>query len=187
MVSFSNYTYEPSLGTRTSAGKPLVTNQNAFAILISKLYQMFRDIAWIQTKFNSRSGLKTSHRVFAENFMMVADKELPSQPVDLMITSPPYMNNYHYVRNTRPQLYWLALVKQSSQIRDLEEENFGKFWQNVRHKIPIEPIFKNPKLNQLIQNLAKIREEKGAYGGGRDGERAHVFFYYGLQLFLGLP
>lgn len=165
MVSFSNYTYEPSLSTRPGAGKPLIKNADAVAVLVEKLRQMTRDIEWAQIQVRPPLHLSTSHRVFNANFMAVAEKHLADLPVDLMITSPPYMNNYHYVRNTRPQLYWLALVNASSALKQLEEENFGKFWQNVRTAVPLEPCFTHRKLNLLIKQLRQIRAEKGPYGG----------------------
>jgi hypothetical protein len=165
MVSFSNYTYEPSLGTRPGAGKPLVEDENATAILVYKLRQMAKDIEWVQTHFHLSSDFSSLHRVINANFMKAAEEQLPGKHVDLMITSPPYMNNYHYVRNTRPQLYWLALLDRSSDIKQLEEENFGRFWQNVRSAPLLEPRFGHRKLNLLIDQLRKIRVEKGPYGG----------------------
>lgn len=165
MVSFSNYTYEPSLSTRPGSGKPLIEDEDATAILVKKLRQMARDIEWAQAHYPASLHLSVSHRVFNANFMTAAEKQLSGLPVDLMVTSPPYMNNYHYVRNTRPQLYWLALINTSSDLRQLEEENFGKFWQNVRTSAAVEPCFSHRKLNLLIRKLRQIREEKGPYGG----------------------
>ena len=48
--------------------------------------------------------------------------------MDLVVTSPPYLNNYHYNRNTRPQLYWLGLVESTRELKEIEQRNFGKFW-----------------------------------------------------------
>jgi hypothetical protein len=165
MVSFSNYTYEPSLGTRPSAGKSLIENENATAILVHKLRQMAKDIEWVKTHFTPPPDFSTMHRVINANFMAAAEGRLPFNHVDLMITSPPYMNNYHYVRNTRPQLYWLAFLDEPSAIKQLEEENFGKFWQNVRAAAPLELRFGHRKLNSLIDQLRQTRVEKGTYGG----------------------
>lgn len=165
MVSFSNYTYEPSLSTRPGAGKPLIESENATAILVNKLRQMAKDIEWVKTHFALSPDMAGLHRVINANFMAAAEEELPRNHVDLMITSPPYMNNYHYVRNTRPQLYWLALLDEHSSIKQLEEENFGRFWQNVRTAAPLEPRFIHGKLNALIDQLRQTRVEKGPYGG----------------------
>ena len=165
MVSFSNYTYEPSLGTRPGAGKPLLQNVDAVTILVAKLRQMMRDVEWMQADdqpFSPRFGV---HQVFNANFMAAAEKHLADVPIDLMITSPPYMNNYHYVRNTRPQIYWLSLLHAASELKQLEEKNFGQFWQNVRTADPLEPRFPSRKLLLLIRQLQQTRVEKGPYGG----------------------
>ncbi len=185
MVTFSNYTYEPSLGTRPGAGKPLIEGQDAAATLTEKLRQMTRDIEWVQTRGLPPLPLSPSHRVFNENFFRKGEELLSGLSVDLMVTSPPYMNNYHYVRNTRPQLYWLALVNTSSEMKQLEEENFGKFWQNVRTAAPQEPVFANSGLNLLIRELRQIRTEKGPYGG--PGWANYVTAYFNdAQRFLGI-
>lgn len=185
MVSFSNYTYEPSLGTRPGAGKPLIENGDAAAILVEKLHQMIKDIEWVQVHGYPHLHLSISHQVFNANFMTAAERRLSGLPVDLMITSPPYMNNYHYVRNTRPQLYWLSLMDASSALKQLEEENFGKFWQNVRTAIPLEPRFTHSKLHLLIRQLRQIRVEKGAYGG--PGWANYVTAYFNdAQRFFGV-
>jgi len=185
MVTFSNYTYEPSLGTRPGAGKPLIENQDAAGILTEKLRQMTKDVAWAQTRCPTPPSLSSAHRVFNANFFQKGEELLSGLPVDLMVTSPPYMNNYHYVRNTRPQLYWLALVHASSELKQLEEENFGKFWQTVRNGAPQAPVFAHPGLNTLIQELRQIRVEKGPYGG--PGWANYVTAYFNdAQKFLGI-
>ena len=45
MVSFSNYSYEPSLGSRPAAGKPLIHDADVGRVLLTKLHQMRTDIA----------------------------------------------------------------------------------------------------------------------------------------------
>lgn len=183
MVTFSNYTYEPSLGTRPGAGKPLIENQDATATLTGKLKQMARDIEWVQALPPLPSS--SSHRVFNANFFQKGEELLCGLPVDLMVTSPPYMNNYHYIRNTRPQLYWLAFVNTSSELKRLEEENFGKFWQNVRTAAPQEPVFASAGLSLLIRELRQIRAEKGPYGG--PGWANYVTAYFNdAQKFFGI-
>ena len=101
-----------------------------------------------------------------------------------MVTSPPYMNNYHYVRNTRPQLYWLALVNTSSELKRLEEENFGKFWQNVRTAVSGAGL-DHPGLSLLIRELRQIRAEKGPYGGPGWANYVTAYFNDALK-FLGI-
>ena len=82
-----------------------------------------------------------------------------------MVTSPPYLNNYHYARNTRPQLYWLDLISSPKEQRPLEEGNFGTFWQIAREKDHVALVFEHRSLERILSGLRKLSPEKGQYGG----------------------
>lgn len=162
MVSFSNYSYEPSLGSRPAAGKPLVEDADVAQVLLSKLFQMRTDIAWLQEEMKGKKlgvGRIINGDFFSENIKM------PAGTVDLMITSPPYMNNYHYVRNTRPQLYWLNFISSPSEQKYLEINNFGQYWQTVRDAAPVKLKFQHQELENILESLRITRLDKGAYGG----------------------
>lgn len=162
MVSVSNYTYEPSLGSRPAAGKPLITEANVSEVLLTKLRQIQADIVWVQEKIQGRS-LGASHVINADFFS--AHEQLEANSVDLMVTSPPYMNNYHYVRNTRPQLYWLDFIASPKEQKHLETHNFGRYWQTVRDSAPIALAFDHSGLAEILQQLRATRTEQAAYGG----------------------
>ena len=163
MVSFSNYSYEPSLGTRAAAGKPNVEQADVLGIVERKLCDIHEDIVDFQRDIPWRepSGSATVHPL---SYMDHADRVAP-QSVDIVITSPPYLNNYHYVRNTRPQLFWLGLVTDTADLKTLERKSFGQFWQTVRSgpEIALRPGL--PHLAEQIQELRGRYAEKGPYGG----------------------
>ena len=170
MVEFSNYSYEPSLGTRPGAGKPLVCDAEVGRILARKLHDMVEDIAEFQEDsavLQARCELekrRPGYDVYECSFFE-AEACIEPASVDLIVTSPPYMNNYHYVRNSRPQLFWSGLVQSSSELKRLETGNFGKFWQTVRGD---KPIALAPDLPQLQAEIAEIRGtngDRGVYGG----------------------
>jgi DNA modification methylase len=96
--------------------------------------------------------------------------------VDVLITSPPYLNNYHYVRNTRPQMFWLDLVTRPSDLRRLETESFGKFWQTVRGAAPVRLAFQDPELEERLEQLRGLNAERGAYGGPGWANYAATYF-----------
>ncbi len=162
MVSFSNYTYEPSLSSRPGVGKPLIEVADVHSTILRKLSEMISDIRWIKARAGNLPV--PQGRIYNIDFLESRDL-LPSGSVDLMITSPPYMNNYHYVRNTRPQLFWLSLVSSPKELRRLEESNFGKYWQTVRGHEPLDLNFHHPELSRILAELRQTREEKGSYGG----------------------
>ena len=163
MVSFSNYTYEPSLGSRPGAGKPLVEDADVGHVLLNKLRQMRVDIAWLQQE-TRQTGHHGAGRVVNADFFS-ANEPLEADTVDLMLTSPPYMNNYHYVRNTRPQLYWLNFVSSPREHRYLESNNFGQYWQTVRNAESMALAFEHQHLEGIVRQLRQTCADKGAYGG----------------------
>jgi len=162
MVSFSNYSYEPSLTSRPAAGKPLIEDADVGQVVLAKLHQMRTDIAWLQGEMRGMT-LGNGQVINADFFS--ANGPLRTGAVNLMITSPPYMNNYHYVRNTRPQLYWLNFISSPGEQKHLETNNFGQYWQTVRDTEPVALSFEHRALELILKQLRETRVEKKAYGG----------------------
>ena len=190
MVEFSNYSYEPSLGTRPGAGKSLVDDADVGGIVGGKLRDMSADIADVQRDGalrqaqDERRELAPDWQVYERSFFD-AESCLEAASVDLVVTSPPYMNNYHYVRNSRPQLFWTGLVGSSPELKRLETGNFGKFWQTVRGDGPIELTPRLPQLEAEIAEIRGINNERGVYGG--NGWANYVTAYMNdLDRFCGL-
>jgi len=162
MVSFSNYSYEPSLGSRPAAGKPLIVEADVAHVLLTKLRHMRADLVWLKEETQGKC-LGTGRVINADFFSEHGQLETGS--VHLMVTSPPYMNNYHYVRNTRPQLYWLNFIASPGEQKYLEIHNFGQYWQTVRDAGPVPLAFDYPGLAKTLEQLRSTRIEQGAYGG----------------------
>ena len=174
MVGFSNYSYEPSLGRREAAGKKDVLDADVKSILASKLREMEDDAALlkeIMTGFEHEPKISMHQQSYID-----PHNPLPVRSIDILITSPPYLNNYHYVRNTRPQLYWLGLAGSSRDLNALEDSSFGKFWQTVRSGPEVELRLKSKKLSDLLKQLRILNQERGAYGGGGWANYAAVYF-----------
>jgi hypothetical protein len=164
MVKVSNYTYEPSLSSRPGAGKPLLEDANVPATFVAKLREIQKDVIWLKQTLAKNGSLRSRRDIYCTNFLTLQE-QLSIDSVDLMVTSPPYMNNYHYVRNTRPQLFWLLFVENPNELRQLEQDNFGKFWQTVRDAEPIPLQCDHTELAQIIATIRETRVESGAYGG----------------------
>lgn len=174
MVSFSNYSYEPSLGTREAAGKPNVETADVFGTIGRKLHEMREDIGKFQSLLREfRSSPKGT--VYPESFFR-ATELLDSASVDLLITSPPYLNNYHYIRNTRPQMFWLELVHAPKDLKSMEQESFGQFWQTVRAgpRVELRPRIKG--MEEAIEMLRTRNVDKGPYGGPGWANYAATYF-----------
>ena len=174
MVSFSNYTYEPSLGTRAGAGKPAIEQADVFAVVLRKLREMRGDVVTFQRRVSSHDPPARA-TVHSLSYLDHAHRTAP-RSVDALITSPPYLNNYHYVRNTRPHLFWLGMVQHASELKALEQHSFGQFWQTVRTGSPVPLRPKLPHLVRLLEELRACNTAKGAYGGPGWANYAAAYF-----------
>ena len=174
MVGFSNYSYEPSLSTRSAAGKSDVEYADVRKVFCDKLWEMVADIGFMQRhmkRFERMPAAEIYHRSYFDSSSLLAPCSF-----DVLITSPPYLNNYHYVRNTRPQLYWLNLVGGNQDLKKLEQQSFGQFWQTVRGAPPIELAFDLPELEQVLQCVRERNPERGTYGGTGWANYAATYF-----------
>lgn len=163
MVKYSNYSYEPSLGRRESAGKQSIEDFPVGQTILNKLSEMSQDINWFQKRLTKPQPLV---KIINDSFFDY-EKYLSPESIDLIITSPPYLNNYHYNRNTRPQLYWLGYANNPNDLKPLELSNFGKYWQTVREQntIALEFDLADTHLEDKLKTLRGIKPEKGIYGG----------------------
>jgi len=174
MVSFSNYSYEPSLGTREAAGKSNVETADVFGTISRKLSEMHEDIAKFQTLLaelpSSPVGI-----VYSESFFRATEYLGPAS-VDILITSPPYLNNYHYIRNTRPQMFWLELVHAPKDLKSMEQDSFGQFWQTVRGGPEVQLQPRVDGMEEAIKTLRARNDDRGPYGGPGWANYAATYF-----------
>ena len=129
MVGYSNYSYEPSLGRKASVGRPEVNDSDVAGVIAGKLRQMADDAAWYRA---ARTNPEREDGRVVEKSFFEGYAALEAGSVDLLVTSPPYLNNYHYNRNTRPHLYWLGFCSSPRDLKRLEDLNVGTYWQNAR-------------------------------------------------------
>ncbi len=174
MVRYSNYSYEPSLGRRVAAGKQVIEDFSVEREITKKLKEMSDDVAWLQANMPSKKPQAT---VINNSFFKYAD-HIETGSVDLVITSPPYLNNYHYNRNTRPQLYWLGFAQRPSDFNHLENSNFGTYWQTVRERARLDLEFDLPgtDIKERLEALRELNSHKGIYGGNGWANYAAAYF-----------
>jgi len=163
MVRYSNYSYEPSLSRRQAVGKEEIEDFPVDQAILSKLMEMHRDILYFREHLPATPA---QTRVINDTFFRYASY-LPPESVDFLVTSPPYLNNYHYNRNTRPQLYWLGYAQSPRDLAFLETTNFGQYWQTVREKerIPLAFSLPDTDLEERLETLRSLHPERGIYGG----------------------
>ena len=142
--------------------------------IASRLLEMSADIHWFREQQGNR---RPRRRVVLDSFFS-AYRRVSEESVDLIVTSPPYLNNYHYNRNTRPQLYWLGLVESTQELKEIEKQNFGKFWQTVREQpnVELDPEIADPDIIGTLDELGSRTPEKGIYGGRGWANYATTYF-----------
>lgn len=175
MVEYSNYSYEPSLGTRKAAGRANINDADVPSIITNKLKVMISDIRWQIENTDIKSA---DYKVHNESFFSSVFSKTPRNTVDVVVTSPPYLNNYHYIRNTRPHLFWLNFAEKPKDTKILEENNFGKYWQTVRDKERVDLDIPNPpdSLVQTLDHIRTLNTNKGVYGGNGWANYAASYF-----------
>ncbi|MGH9451914.1 MAG: DNA methyltransferase [Terriglobia bacterium] len=175
MVSVSNYSYEPSLTRRSSADKDDISDADVSCVLSRKLNLILEDMEWLHDHMQ-RFRRRPSGRVYARSFDSSLQLLKRTGFVDLVVTSPPYLNNYHYPRNTRPQLHWLGFASGPGYRGARENESFGKFWQTVRNKPPVRLSFRLPELEDIVERIRSLNPEKEDYGGAGWANYAATYF-----------
>ena len=175
MVRYSNYSYEPSLGRKASAGRPEVEDDDVAGAIAAKVRQMADDAAWYRgIRANpERDDGRILEKSFFDEFTA-----LEAGSVDLLVTSPPYLNNYHYNRNTRPHLYWLGFCASPGDLKHLESLNFGTYWQNARdeERIDLDPSIDDGAIREAIDTVRQRNPDKGIYGGNGWANYAAQYF-----------
>jgi DNA modification methylase len=164
MVSFSNYSYEPSLTRRSAVDKEPIPDADVSLTLRKKLNLMLEDVEWLREHINEVKHKRQS-KIYADSFFLAPEKLKRDGFIDLIVTSPPYLNNYHYPRNTRPQLHWLGFTSGPGYKGAKESDSFGTFWQTVRDREPVKLSFDLPELAEIMTEIRKRNAEKGPYGG----------------------
>ena len=166
MVDYSNYSYEPSLGTRSAAGRADVEDYPVAASVAAKLTQMADDADWYRDARVRRE--RPDGRVHVESFFD-GYKRLRRGSVDLLVTSPPYANNYHYNRNTRPHLYWLGFCNSPDDLKHLESLNFGTYWQHARGNghVELNPFVDDITIRRTLDEIRRQNPGRGVYSGSR--------------------
>ena len=175
MVEYSNYSYEPSLGRKAAVGRPDVEDFPVMETIAGKAALMAQDARWYRSVRNRRR--RKDGRVVSGSFFEGC-RTLPPESVDLVITSPPYLNNYHYNRNTRPHLYWLGFCSAPQDLKRLEALNFGTYWQNARdrERIDLAPEVQDRQISDAIDEVRAKHPEKGVYGGAGWANYAALYF-----------
>jgi tRNA1(Val) A37 N6-methylase TrmN6 len=97
---------------------------DVFSEVSSNLHIICEDIKSLSQKEINFSGLNS---IVVGNSTRNLSVQI-SDPVDFIITSPPYPNRYSYVHQTRPQLHFMEVLDNIRQATEIDIEAVGGTW-----------------------------------------------------------
>jgi len=72
---------------------------------------------------------------------------------DAIITSPPYPNRFSYARETRPQMFYLGLVKSGREVGQLETEAIGGTWGKATSILGSHFEYASPVIRKALRGI----------------------------------
>lgn len=159
LVDVSNGGYDPSLGYRRDSDGNIIENQaNVASAFEEKLTNVVDDVEEVVLDRDDP---------FGDALVMNSDGEeypaLEGGCADLLVTSPPYVNNMNYIRQTRPHLYWLDYWADRSR-RKFEDNMMGSYWQIVRNE-EVEMEYPTETLRSVTDEIRQQEPEREELGG----------------------
>ena len=145
-------------------GRPAVNDFPVIQALVEKLKEMADDADWYR---ENRMVQSNQDGIIHQASFLLDYWRVRQHSVNLMLTSPPYMNNYHYNRNTRPQMYWLGFYKWPHEMKPLEKLNIGTSWQIARgqDQIPLNPVIRDDEIQETLNRIREQNQHRKIYGG----------------------
>ena len=176
MVSYSNYSYEPSLGRKAAVGRPDVDDYDVAKAMGGKVLQMVEDAIWYQEVRDSRE--REDGQIFEQSFfegyiesgsgerrppyhLSAVSEQLPLQPEH---TPPSVLAGF---------LHFTARHETSggAQLR-------YAYWQNARDRehVALDPSIEDEEIRQALAEVRSRNPDKGIYGGSGWANYAARYF-----------
>ena len=110
-------------------------------------------------------------------------ESVPHDSVDMVVTSPPYANNYDYADATRLEMTVLGEVKGWGDLKPIRNKLVRSCSQHMVG-YDLEQALTNPNLapihDELVPIIAKLTEEKGLHGGKKAYDAMIVAYFSDL-------
>jgi D12 class N6 adenine-specific DNA methyltransferase len=88
-----------------------------------------------------------------------------NEPVDLVITSPPYANRMSYIRELRPYMYWLGFLVNGRDAGEMDWQAIGGTWGMATSRLvdwkPSAEKFSPDVLDAAVERIAHADNKNG--------------------------
>jgi DNA modification methylase len=139
-----------------------------FIAFEAKVYEMFSDMKRMQ----NRIKIVADSKIFNEDARVI--KSISKGWGDLVITSPPYANNYDYADATRLEMTFWGDISGWGDLQDNVRKNLVRACTQHVSKLgdEVEGILSDPKLNPIQSELMEVYEnlkgERLKHGGKKN-------------------
>lgn len=139
-----------------------------FIAFESKVHEMYSDMKRMQSRIKTLPSAK----IFNEDARDI--KSIPNNWGDLVITSPPYANNYDYADATRLEMTFWGDISGWADLQDSVRKNLVRACTQHVSKLgnEIDGILANPKLKPIHTELTQIYDtlkiERLKHGGKKN-------------------
>jgi len=82
-------------------------------------------------------------------------RSLVGEPVDLLVTSPPYCNRMSYIRELRPYMYWLRFLNASREAGELDWQAIGGTWGIATSRLMTQDLGEPPPITDGFDRTVK--------------------------------
>ena len=134
LVKVSNYRRGPDLATKKA---PLI-DYPVFERLLEKTASMLEDLKLVSTKTSKSKIINEDSKKLTK---------IKNNTVDLVITSPPYLNGTNYFRNTKLELWYINELSSKDDLHNFREKAITA---------GINDAFKSKHRESTIPNVQKI-------------------------------
>jgi len=106
-------------------------------------------------------NLKSKPRVYGEAKVLLGDarhiskEQVPSDSIDLIITSPPYLGHGDYVKNTKIELWFLDFVKSEEEMKALRNNMIVASHRVSKEKLRERATYWDETLEDCCRKLVK--------------------------------
>lgn len=123
------------------------TEHDAFIEFRAQAWRMYEDVTVVRT---SQGSNVTTHQLLLHDARM-SHPEIRENSVDLVITSPPYLNNYDYADRTRLELYFFGWAS-----------TWGDITEKIRSKLMMAATTQVTRSSYDHKNLITEEMEQAA-------------------------
>ncbi|MCX8061851.1 MAG: site-specific DNA-methyltransferase [Anaerolineales bacterium] len=169
LIDCSNLKRSPCLGY---CREKRVADEAPFQLFAQKCQQIAADLQRCQSQY--ASALNTPSIVVLGNSMSV---QIPEK-VDLIITSPPYMNGLDYVMNYKIEMGWLGFGQSHRELKGLKDQmvvcdNVSK---GLVRQFSQTQRYTHPWIEQIKADIRASIEQRGTYRRQDMPEIVHKYF-----------